>query len=56
MDSVESVERFAEEVASSAGVGRVPGRPNPTRIATGLIVRQPQDVGFPGRSGPTSDV
>ena len=38
LDSVNDVERFTEEVASSACVGRVPGRPDPTRISTGLKV------------------
>ena len=44
MESVENIERFPEEVASSTSVGRVSGRPNPTRIAIGLIVREPQNV------------
>ena len=47
VDSVDEVDRLAEEVLSPGGVGGMAGRPDPARVPSGLVVGEPEDVGMP---------
>ena len=44
LDAVQRIERLAEEVLSTFGVGGVPGRPDPAGIPARIVVGETQDV------------